>query len=223
MSLVHHLLLFEVNYLATMLIQLRRHLYFLRFLLSLPSTHSFAVRTDGGCDIILRPVANGGDKENFRIARMAIVFGDDYPSAEPASVTLTNVKGLKSEDITTLKSIADVAVKELVGQSMIYDLSEKIKEWLLANNIKESESLHDKIREQMDREEALKRERMAQEEAERAEAERKRQEADDEEPESENDNISTIPIPANTPTTDENFAWWSKLFIEEQGMLCYAM
>lgn len=56
-------------------------------------------------------------------------------------------------------------------------------------------------------------------EQKKAEEEKRRQEEMEESSESENDNVSTIIIPQNTPTTDENFAWWSKLFIAEQSKL----
>lgn len=43
-------------------------------------------------------------------------------------------------------------VASLVGQTCIFDVSEQVKEWLVANNVKEAESLHDKIREETEAE-----------------------------------------------------------------------
>jgi len=66
-------------------------------------------------------------------------------------------------------SLAENKAQELVGSICIFELTEVVKEYLIANNVKEVTSLRDHIQAQIEKEEAERRAREEEEAANRVE------------------------------------------------------
>lgn len=90
------------------------------------------IDTNSRCfEILLSPQDDDFDEAAHVPVQMALVFAhtEKYPD-EPPLVNIKSVRGIKPDDLTSLKEKLDQEATENLGMAMIYTLLDSAKEWL---------------------------------------------------------------------------------------------
>jgi len=155
--------------------------------------------------VYLEPEQGAGEEENHVSLYLTIKVPATYPEVVP-EMSIEVKKGLGEHHIQEIRQIIDTEAQENIGMAMVFTIAEKIKEWLVENNVKGSDgSMHAAMLQRM---EQKKKEAEAAKEAEEAskavlsteeaEEERRKQRLRD-----------------GTPVTPDSFAEWHHRFKEE--------
>ncbi|KQK08314.1 RWD domain-containing protein 1 isoform X1 [Brachypodium distachyon] len=82
-------------------------------------------------EILLSPQDDDFDEAAHVPVQMALIFAhtEKYPD-EPPLVNVKSVRGIKPEDLTSLKEKLDQEANENLGMAMVYTLLDSAKEWL---------------------------------------------------------------------------------------------
>ena len=84
-------------------------------------------------------------RKNHVSLDLAFVYPPGYPSSEPISVSVAKATGSIESDTSQLAELHNVIASvcdENMGSCCVYQIAEKVQEWLRANN-EEIKSLHD--------------------------------------------------------------------------------
>jgi len=139
----------------------------------------------------------GENEENHVSVILKIKYPSKYPEVVP-EITLTPVKNVTKKMLEAICELAKAAAQESVGNPMVFNITEAIKEYLVANNKKEK-TMHEQM---MDRLETAEEDEI--------------KEPDGPKPE---DYISPLGIEPGTLVTADSFRNWEKLYLEEQQKL----
>ncbi|XP_078428023.1 ubiquitin-conjugating enzyme family protein [Wolffia australiana] len=88
--------------------------------------------TDGRCfQILLSPQDDDEEEVKHFTVQLALIFSHtpNYPD-EPPHLNLKSIRGLKQEDLTTLKEKLQQEASENLGMAMVYTLVTSAKDWL---------------------------------------------------------------------------------------------
>ncbi|KAJ0986484.1 hypothetical protein J5N97_004840 [Dioscorea zingiberensis] len=81
--------------------------------------------------IILSPQDDDIDEANYTPVQLALIFShtESYPD-EPPLLNVKSIRGIKPEDLITLKEKLENEASENLGMAMVYTLVSSAKEWL---------------------------------------------------------------------------------------------
>ena len=90
------------------------------------------------------PNMSGDAGDNFVGAALAVAFPKQYPSKVP-TIQVRSLKALTVVQRGALQTLVDSLVQENAGTTMMYAITESVKEWLLERNVKQL-SMHEQVR-----------------------------------------------------------------------------